>query len=229
MFERMVIKSAALVLLLFLTFPQRAFSQRTVELQFGVRGGIPFDLLFESNFTGVASTQLSQAYDRPPFTVGPASTALFNDRVGIELDALYARVQGRGGASTPAVSTTTVTHGSSWEFPLVVDYWFRKPGIGLYLGGGAVAGATTGGTTEIHTIDNRTGVTTIQTQSFRASPSQLPAVLVNGGFEWRSARFTIRPELRYTRWSKASEDTIAARPPNQFEYLIGFSFREYKH
>jgi hypothetical protein len=198
-------------------------------LQFGARGGMPFELMFESNIQGIASTQVSQAYDRPPYSVGPEFTALFKDRLGLEVDALYAPVEGRSGAATAALSTTTSTHGWSWVFPVIADYHFRNSGTHLYIGGGTVAGEATGGTTQVRTTDNRTGVTTVQTQNFHASPSQLPAVVVNGGLEWRSARFTIRPELRYTRWSRVSEDTIAARHPNQFEYLIGFSFREFKH
>jgi hypothetical protein len=220
---------AILLLIVCLTVPQQAFPQQRVELQFGARGGLPFELMFESNIQGVFSTQISQAYDRPPYSVGPEFTALFKDRLGLEVDALYAPVQGRSGGSTVAFSTTSTTHGWSWVFPIIADYHFRKPGTHFYLGGGTVAGETTGGTTQIRTTDNATGVTTIQTQNFHASPSQLPAVLVNGGLEWRTARFTIRPELRYTRWSLVSQNTIAARHPNQFEYLIGFSFREYKH
>jgi hypothetical protein len=222
-----VIKVTVLLAIFLLTLPHGVFAQR-VELQAGIRGGIPFGLFFESGLTGVASTQQSQAYDRPPLIVGPAFTVLFNDRIGIEVDALYARITGRGGSFSPALSTSSSTHGSSWEFPLIADYYVLKAPVGLYFGGGVVAGQTTSGTTEIHATNNLTGATTIQRQDLQASPSQLPAVIMNGGIEWRSARFAIRPELRYTRWSSRSESGIIVRHPNQFEYLIGFSFRGHK-
>jgi hypothetical protein len=55
--------------------------------------------------------------------------------------------------------------------------------------------------------------------------SQLPAYILNGGLEWRMSRLIIRPELRYTRWDSVSQSTDVARRENQFEYLVGFSFK----
>jgi hypothetical protein len=46
--------------------------------------------------------------------------------------------------------------------------------------------------------------------------------------EWPMSRLVLRPELRYTRWSAISQSTSAARRENQFEYLIGFSFRGFR-
>jgi hypothetical protein len=221
-----VLRSGVLSAVFLLTVPHGVFAQR-LELQPGIRGGIPFGIVFESGLTGVASAEQSQAYDRPPLIIGPAFTAVFNDRIGIEVDALYARVTGRGGSFSRALSTSSSTYGSSWEFPVVVDYQVLKAPAGLYFGGGIVAGQTTSGTTEIHATDNVTGAKIVQTRHLQVSTSQLPAVIVNGGIEWRSARFAIRPELRYTRWSSPS-DAIIVRHPNQFEYLIGFSFRGHK-
>jgi len=59
--------------------------------------------------------------------------------------------------------------------------------------------------------------------------SQLPAFVINGGLEWRMPLLVIRPELRYTRWQGVSQSTSVARRENQFEYLVGFSFRGLKH
>ena len=224
-----MVKHGVLIAVLILACAAGAFSQSRVELQFGARAGIPFNISMESRLTGVAGGISSQAYDRSPFLAGPTFTALFYDRVAVELDSLYKPIRGRGGAFSPTLPTTSSTHGSSWGFPLVADYQLVKSPVRLYLGGGMMAGETTTGTTEIRTTDTRTGVTTVRTEEFHAFPSQLPAYIVNGGLEWRGTRIVIRPELRYTRWSPVSQSTNAARHRNQFEYLIGFSFRGYKH
>jgi hypothetical protein len=206
-----------------------AFSQQNIELQFGARGGIPFDLSIQSNINGVAGALSSQSFDRPAFLAGPTFTAVLKDRVAIELDALYTPVEGRTGATTAALTTTSSTHGRTWEFPVLADYRVLKPSVGLYFGGGLVAGALTGGTTEIRTTNTQTGETAVRSEAFNTPASQLPAVVVNGGMEWRSGRIVIRPELRYTRWSSVSESVNAVHHPNQFEYLVGISFRGFKH
>jgi hypothetical protein len=224
-----MVKDGLLIAILLLARATGGFSQSRFELQIGARVGLPFSISMESKFTGVAGASNKQAYDRAPFSVAPTLTAIFYDRVTVGLDALYKPVRGRGAASSPTFTTTNSTQGSSWEFPLVADYHFLKSPVRLYLGGGLVVAETTTGTTEIRTTEVQTGATTVRTEQFRASPSQLPAYVVNGGLEWRRSRVVIRPELRFTRWSRVSQYTNAARHLNQFEYLIGFSFRGYEH
>ena len=158
-----MVKHGVLIAVLILACTAGAFSQSRVELQFGARAGIPFNISMESRLTGAAGGISSQAYDRSPFSAGPTFTALFYDRVAVELDSLYKPIRGRGGAFSPTLPTTSSTHGSSWEFPLVADYQLVKSPVRLYLGGGMMAGETTTGTTEIRTTDTRTGVTTVRT------------------------------------------------------------------
>ncbi len=223
-----MLKYVVLAALLALMSTAGGFSQSRVELEFGARAGLPFSISMQSRITGISSTFSTQGYDRSPFSVGPTATALLYDRLTVELDALYKPVRGRGTTFSATFPMTSSTHGSSWEFPLVADYHVTKSPVRLYFGGGLVVGETTTGTTEIRTTDAQTGAATVRTTAFRAS-HQSPAFVANGGMEWRAARVVIRPELRYTHWSAISQDTIAARHPNQFEYLIGFSFRGYKH
>lgn len=225
----MTLKNVGFCVSILLLCTIEAFPQRNLELQFGARGGILFDPSIESGLNGVAGGLSSQAYDRPPFSAGPTFAALFKDRIAIELDALYTSIEGKGGATTAGISTTSSTHGWSWEFPVLADYRVVRAPLGLYFGGGIVAGTSSGGTTQIRTTSNPTGATAVRTEAFNTAVSQLPAVVVNGGMEWRSTRIVIRPELRYTRWSSVSESVIAIRYPNQFEYLIGISFRALKH
>jgi hypothetical protein len=92
---------------------------------------------------------------------------------------------------------------SSWEFPLIADYAILKRSIRPFAGGGILLGET---------FSDR-------------FLSPLPAYVINGGLEWRISRLVIRPELRYTRWDSVSQSTAVARRENQFEYLVGFSFR----
>src|SRR6266850_8152111 len=121
-----MVRYAVLIAVLILACPAGAFSHSHVEMQFGARVGIPFNISMESRLTGVAGGISSQAYDRYPFSAGPTYTALFYDRVAVELDSLYKPIRGRGGAFSPTLPTTSSTHGSSWGFPLVADYQLVK-------------------------------------------------------------------------------------------------------
>ena len=96
---------------------------------------------------------------------------------------------------------------SSWEFPLIADYSILQGRIRPFAGGGIL-------------------LTERLSEGFL---NQLPAYVINGGLDWRVSRVVIRPELRYTRWSSVSQSTDVARRENQFEYLVGFSFRALRH
>jgi len=202
------------------------FSQGRFELQFGASAGLPFSISMESRLPGFAGPFASHAYDRAPFFAGPAVRAAFNDRITLGFDALYKPVRGRGSERFETSRETLSTSGSTWDFPLIVDYHVLKSTPRLYFGLGLVVGAITRGTTEIRSTDIQTGASSMRTEELRAK-RQVPAPIINGGLEWRAGGLVIRPEMRYTRWRRV-DATLAARHFNQFEYLIGFSFRSYE-
>jgi len=213
---------------LVLTSSVFAVAQIPVELQFGLRTGVPFDVGLTSRLTGPASIFSAQAFDRSAFTLGPTVAALIHDRVAVEFDALYKPIKFRENVFSSITPSSSTTRGSSWEFPLLGNYRFLSGPARPFGGGGILLSATMSGTTEGRTVDTRTGVETSSTSRFRSFFKQLPAYVVNGGLEWRTSHVVVRPELRYTHWSSVSQSTSVARREDQFEYLIGFSFRGFR-
>jgi hypothetical protein len=183
-------------------------AQNPVQFEFGVRAGIPFTRSLESQLTGPAATFSSQAFGRAPVSAGPAFTVVFFDRLAVEFDAVYKSMTFKNSAFNGTTYTTSSGNVSSWEFPLIADYSFLNGPVRPYGGGGMVLGERLSG---------------------RRFLNQLPAYVFNGGLEWRLSRIVVRPELRYTRWSSFPQSTSMARRRNQFEYLVGFSFRGFGH
>jgi len=197
----------ACTLLVILAISPFALAQNRIEFNFGVRTGVPFTVPFESRLTGPASTYSSYAFSRPPVTVGPTLAVVVHDRIAIQFDALYQRNTINSSFFNGTTSVSSSARPSWWEFPLVADYAILKGPIRPFGGGGILLGET---------FSDR-------------FQSQLPAFVINGGLEWRIPLVVIRPELRYTRWQSVSQSTSVARRENQFEYLVGFSFRGLKH
>lgn len=194
-------------ILIILALASAAQAQASLEIDFGVRTGMPFTTGFESNLSGAAAAFSSQAFSRPVASVGPTISAVLHERISVQFDVLYKRTTMNSSAYNGTSYTSTTQTLSSWEFPVTADYAFLSGPMRPFAGGGIVLGETFSG---------------------GFSTSQLPAYVINGGLEWRLSRVVLRPELRYTRWNNVSQSTAAGRRENQFEYLIGFSFRSFR-
>src|SRR5262249_1071042 len=151
---------------------------------------------------------------------------ILRDQIAIEFEAIYKPIRLYESVFTfPALQSFSTTRGSSWEFPLLVNYRFLRRPVRPFVGFGFVSGATLHGTPQTRTVDLQSGGESFQNGPFRDSVENLGLALVfNGGLEWRNSRFLIRPEFRYTGRPDASQNTFLFRTPSQFEYMIGFSF-----
>jgi hypothetical protein len=181
-----------------------AFPQSRLEFEFGVRMGAPINQPYESHFFMSPGFVFTESIERPKFTVGPTFSAVLFDRVLVEFDALRTPIRFTTQTNAPFGANITTTHGSSWTFPLVIDYRFLRGALRPYGGGGMVLGQ----------LDrNESGL-----------PEQAPAYVVNTGLEWKTAYIMIRPELRYTHWDDSLQGPRRKR--NQFEFLVGFSLHQ---
>jgi hypothetical protein len=205
--------AAARAMLAILVFSSPVLAQRGLKLQFGVRAGVPLTKFMESD---IPMLTVRETFDRAPLTVGPAFGAVLYDRFLIQLDALYKRVRGRSQSVNPRGAIFEF-RAASFEFPLIVDYYFAKGKWRPYAGVGVMAGHVVTGTLDSH-FPGAGGIETPQGQLLLRN--QLPAYVANGGVEWNTSGLAIRPEVRYTRWS----DNPGVRVPiNQFEVSVGFS------
>ena len=201
-------------------------AQPPVNFEIGFRPGVPFTDLLTSRLTGAASVFSSSSFQKPGYTVGPTLGMILNDQLEIEFDAIYKPVRFFGSSTLgPNLQSSSTTRGSSWEFPLLVNYRFLRRQIRPFGGGGIVTGALLKGTKETRTLDSRTGLATVSSGPFRDPVmNHGVALVINGGLQWRNSRLLIRPEMRYTHRPDADQNVGLLREPNQFEYLIGFSF-----
>jgi hypothetical protein len=134
---------------------------------------------------------------------------------------MYRRVRVISQTVTPPGAGTFETRGASFEFPVILDYYFSKGKWRPYAGVGMVAGHVGTGTLESHAAPGSTGVEAPFVGQFFMK-TQLPAYVANGGVEWSSSRLAIRPEVRYTKWPHKFGLQIQQ---NQVEISVGISLR----
>jgi len=221
--------------LLFLTPSTSAVAQ---EFHFGVKGGVPLTDYFESG-PGPRSGRFAD-FSSPTrrYTVGPSFELRLNDRVGIEVDALYKRI-GYSGRSfcglrcqpqlpcqtclpIRGISTFEDVKGNSWDFPMMAKFRFGQR-LHPYLAGGFVL-------RRVGSLDVRGVNTSQELQSGRiintpftsGLPSDtLAGLTVAAGIEFGISRLRLLPEFRYTGWTQNGDPRFE---PNQAEFLLGILF-----
>jgi hypothetical protein len=201
--------AATIGLLSFLAFSSPALAQQRLELQFGVRLGIPLTDSFTTDIPGVF---VGETVERVPASVGPTFEAILYNRSLVQLDAMYKPFHGSENFNPPTAPTFNL-RAASFEFPIVADYLFTKGKLRPYAGIGAVAAHIINGTIE-------TGLSTSPFEGQLFLRPQLPAYVANGGLEWNTSRFVVRPEIRYTKWSTAHDFQMVR---NQVEVSVGVS------
>jgi hypothetical protein len=175
-------------------FSSCAFSQ---SLSVGVLAGVPISDAFSSATSGNVS--VADASQR--LAIGPTLELRLPFGLGVSVDALYRRI----GYDANVGQGLSVSHGNSFQFPIMAKY--RLPGIVMrpFVGGGVAFQTTTG----FKSFDGRTGL------------------VLGGGLDFKLTRFHITPELRYTRWGTDNlvEYFNVLRPTqNQADFLVGFTF-----
>jgi hypothetical protein len=184
-----------------------------LEFQIGVRGGVPATNFVESNTPQVSR---QETFDRAWVVIGPTIGAVIRDRLLIQLEAMYKPIRGRSQSISPPTGARFEYRASSFEFPVLFDYYFSKGNRRPFAGGGIVAAHIVTGTTKAAAI---AGETPFEGQF--SMGNQLPAFVANGGIEWKTPRLAVRPEFRYTRWDRNPGAQISR---NQIELSVGFSF-----
>jgi hypothetical protein len=229
---------------LLLAFSRTAAAQIDLDIDLGVRGGtfnsgIPLEVGNNHYFPDLYSTE------KMPFTFGPAVGVLLKDRWNIRFEAVRSRFRFRG--QNAVFGTSSTTDGHVWQYPLLLTYYVNSGGVRAFGGGGISFGSTFGGTTWAETTRvvppppgkptaPTTTVTTFSPTPFTPLNFGLnPKTLyITGGIDTRIKFLSIRPELRYARWTNfqcsytnCQDDTILFSP-NQLEFLIGISVHPLK-
>ena len=207
-------------------------AQKPFIIDFGVRGGVLLGQPLDSNpNSGQRSFLPTLTIDNVYGTVGPTFGLQLYNRVDVRFEWVYKRFSYQLQSTVPPIAGYTSfsrIKAHSWEYPLLATYKFGSGNVRPFAGGGMNLGGTaTSSSTDQNTITSTNPPVT--TTSQRMTSMGLPtAYHIIGGLEWRFPIFSVRPELRYTRWTA---DTISgsfvANKPNQFEVVVGFTLHPF--
>jgi len=193
-------------------------------LSVGIRGGIPltdfFDNVNNGNFVLTSSTHR--------YIVGPTVELHLPGGFGIEVDALYRRLNYNSSFSLTDIFTNNRTTGNAWEFPLLVKYRIPSPVIRPFVDAGVAFDTLSGlKQTVVSTVaPNRQTTTTTSTPS-ELSHNTTTGFVIGFGAEIKAILLHISPEFRYTRWGSSHfkiPNGASLFNQNQAEFLVGFTF-----
>ncbi|SRR5712691_10712415 len=215
------------VLIVVLLSVSPVFGQQRPSFDFGLRAGKP-----GTSVVGLEHDQYYRLFGGTDFmetsnyAVGPTFAVNLTDHLAIQLDALYKPVRyTTTGPSQPGFySQRSSTRGHWWEFPLMAKGRFGRENVQPFAGGGISFNHATG-TTESFYTDVRAGTETRSSRPLGMSGSWF-GLVAGGGVELKAGNFQIAPELRYTHWRRTSYGPGTYALPNQFDLLVGFTFRK---
>jgi hypothetical protein len=141
---------------------------------------------------------------------------------GIEVDALYRRLNYSGSGTLSGVGTSLDTTANAFEFPMLVKYRFPTPIARPFIDGG-VAWDTLSGVK--HTI-SRLSPIPIGDANPVALEKTTRGYVVGFGVDIKVG-IRLQPEIRYTRWGAKhffDPSGILKSNQNQGEFLLGITF-----
>ena len=208
-------------LLLLLFGATAAFSQ---PFSFGVNAGVPLTDFLST----VQSPNFGFNSNTKRYIVGPTVELRLPFGLGIELDALYRRLDYTSSGNLIDVFISGNTTGNAWEFPLLAKYRFPSKVVRPYVDAG-VAWDTLSGLKQTVT---QTVFPTRTTTTTTSNPAELNKNTVTGfvtgaGLDVKVLLIHLSPEIRYTRWGAQhflSSNGGLQSNQNQAEFLLGITF-----
>jgi hypothetical protein len=227
--------------LVLVTFSGAAAAQ-SIQLDFGIRGGLLANPSFQENRlcsgAGCFLATYSFSAETNPGTIGPTVSLLIHDQVEVRGEAVHRRFayETRSDVVNSAVEqhSVTSTRGHIWEFPFLGTYRFPVRGrIRPFAGGGITFGTNVSSDIEYQSTSTRLVPPPPSTTTFMSRKTVNSggpfATYVVGGLDGRTSYLSIRPELRYAHfYSDSSSDVTAILKPNQFEFVLGISVHPFR-
>jgi opacity protein-like surface antigen len=191
---------------------------------FGVKAGVPLTDFLST----VQSPNFGFNSNTKRYIVGPTVELRLPFGLGIELDALYRRLDYTSSTNLIDVFISGNTTGNAWEFPLLAKYRFPSKVLRPYVDAG-VAWDTLSGLTQTIT---QTVFPTRTTTTTTSNPAELNKNTVMGfvtgiGLDVKVLLIHLSPEIRYTRWGAQhflSSNGGLQSNQNQAEFLLGITF-----
>jgi opacity protein-like surface antigen len=193
---------------------------------FGLKVGAPFTQAFKTG----ASGSTSYDSDTKRYIIGPQVELRLPAGLGIELDALYTKLNFSSVGGTAGSVVNAATDATAWEFPLLLKYKFGGANAGLAAVRPFVdTGASFRRLTGISQVRNFITGNSQET----SSPAELQdknstGFVIGGGVEIRALFIRISPEVRFTRWGTSNFregiSNLLETNRNQAQFLVGISF-----
>ncbi len=138
------------VLILIFAHTAAAVGQSPVSFEFGIRAGLPLMKNLRPNSYSCCGSVSIITSEKPMYTVGPTFGAILYDRLSVQFDALYKPLESRFSSfpSSATFTSSSTVRGSSWEFPLLLNYRFLRGPMRPYAGVGIVIGEMVSTVTE---------------------------------------------------------------------------------
>jgi opacity protein-like surface antigen len=207
-------------LLFFLIGAIPAFAQ---PFTFGIKAGVPLtdfvDTVQSPNFGFNSNTKR--------FIIGPTAELRLPFGLGVEVDALYRRLNYEGNSSLVNVFTNNRTTGNAWEFPILGKYRFPAKIVRPYVEAGVAFDTLSGLTQTVsRTVANVVSTTTTDTPAELRNKTTKGFVM-GAGIEVRALVIRLSPSIRYTRWGSNHFEDVSGQlrsNRNQAEFLLGITF-----
>lgn len=189
---------------------------------FGVKVGTPLTDAFDT----ASNSSTTYKSETKRYIVGPQVELRLPKGLGIELDALYTKLN----FSSVGGTVNAVTDADSWEFPLLLKYKFG--------GANAIAASVRPFVATGASFRTLTGISQIRnfvtgSPQSTDNPAELrdkssTGFVIGGGLEIRALFLRISPEIRFTRWGTANfregVSNLLETNRNQGQFLVGFHF-----
>lgn len=193
-------------------------------VSFGVKGGVPLNTAFDT----VRTADVGYLSNTKRYLVGGAFELRFPFGMGVELDALYRRLNYEAfQATAPDAGLAMSTVGNSWEFPLLFKLRAPSPVFRPYLTAGPSFRHLSGLRQFIAARIGSGPAVTRERQPIELNNRFSTGFAIGGGLEF-GRRFRLAPEIRYTRWGweNFSAPSLAGfrNNLNQLDFLLGIHF-----
>jgi opacity protein-like surface antigen len=199
-----------------------AFAQ---PIGFGLKVGAPLTEAFDTA-TGPSSSYTSST---KRYLIGPQVELRLPAGLGIELDALYTRLNFASVSGVASSFVTAATVADAWEFPLLLKYKFGGANAGVAAVKPFVdTGASFRRLTNISQIRNFVTGSQNNTNPAELQDRNATGFVIGGGVEIRALFIRISPEVRFTRWGTANfregVSNLLETNRNQGQFLVGIHF-----
>ena len=188
-----------------------------IHPHFGVEVGTPLtDTLTSTSFMSVAGANTNSTRSNSEtkrLVIGPAFRLDLASGLGLEIDALYQRVDfDRLDIYSPPLSRNfEALAANRWQFPLLIQYRNKFAKLGWYVEGGPSIEHFTAwhGTTSSFTAASGTSAATSSSSTTNGTGNTYSGITLGAGVDVPVSRIHLRPEFRFSHWFLSANGTLA--------------------